>query len=255
MSAPDYHIASIKSHTFRLRFLPEATFLMGSNNTKDAFFMKEHPIHPVKLSPFYMAEYPVTQLLWQLVMGKEPEELYFKGDLRPVEGVSCYDIMGHPEEGTKGFLHFLNQQTQATRPKGYRYQLPTEAQWEYAARAGKNYTYSGGDKLKEVGWYRFNSHAETKTVGQKQPNDFGLYDMSGNVWEWCRDWASNDYYQECFDKGVVENPMGPKSGPTRVLRGGSWAHYPRSCRLASRVNDHPSYRAGDFGFRLVLSPQ
>ena len=244
---------SIPGCLFRLRHFPqEVTFNMGSNNTKDAWG-KEAPIHPVKLSPYYIAEFPVTQALWRAVMGKDPEELYFKGDNRPVENVSWYDIMGNAKEKTEGFLAKLNQLTEGKRPDNYQYNLPTEAQWEYAARADSPYEYSGSDKLKEVAWYNLNSHRETKAVGQKAPNAFGLYDMSGNVWEWCRDWYDKDYYQACFDKGVVKDPTGPENGTARVIRGGAWYYDPRFCRVAYRGNSLPSYRDNAFGFRLVLS--
>ena len=188
-------------------------------------------------------------------MDKDPEKLYFKGDNRPVERVSWYDIMGNPKEKTRGFLAKLNQLTEGNRPDGYHYNLPTEAQWEYAARANSPFEYSGSDKLKEVAWYNLNSHRETKTVGQKAPNDFGLYDMSGNVWEWCRDKYDygENYYQACFDKGIVKDPTGIENGTFRVIRGGSWSNTPRDCRVACRDSYPPSRRYGDIGFRLVLS--
>ena len=249
-----YHKETIKGHTFRLRYLSSDTFNMGSNNTKDAFG-KEDPIHQVELSEYYIAEFPVTQALWRAVMREDPEELYFKGDKRPVERVSWYDIVGNKVENTKGFLHFINQQTATTRPEGYQYRLPTEAQWEYAAKAKSSFEYSGSDKLKEVGWYDLNSHRETKEVGLKAANDFGLFDMSGNVWEWCWDWRSDKYYQECFDKGIVKDPTGPPSGTNRVIRGGAWGNAPRYCRVAYRDFNHPAYRNNYLGFRLVLSLQ
>ena len=186
-------------------------------------------------------------------MRKDPEELYFKGANRPVENVSWYDIMGNPTKNTEGFLAKINRLTEGKRPENYHYNLPTEAQWEYAARAKASFEYSGSDKLKEVAWYDLNSHGETKEVGLKTPNGFGLYDTSGNVWEWCLDWRSEECYQECFDKGIVVNPTGPKNGTYRVVRGGSWLDNPRDCRVAYRDNDRPSNRSDIIGFRLVLS--
>lgn len=161
--------------------------------------------------------------------------------------------MGNSTENTKGFLFKLNQLTEGKRPKNYSYNLPTEAQWEYAARAKSPFEYSGSDKLKEVAWYNLNSHRETKEVGLKSPNDFGLYDMSGNVWEWCRDYRSEEYYQECFDKGIVKDLTGSETDTGRVLRGGSWFGNLRDCRVADRDYYHPSFRNYSVGFRLVLS--
>ena len=248
-----FYPVTVNDFSFRLRHFPqEVSFQMGSNNTKDAIG-RETPIHPVKLSPYYIAEFPVTQALWRAVMGKDPAELYFKGDNRPVERVSWYDIMGNPTEKTVGFLTKLNQLTEGKRPDNYHYNLPTEAQWEYAARADSSYEYSGSDKPKEVAWYHLNSHRETKAVGQKAPNAFGLYDMSGNVWEWCRDWYGREYYQQCFDKGVVKDPTGLENGTRRVFRGGAWDYFPQGCRVACRYDDHPSDRGNGIGFRLVLS--
>ena len=138
------------------------------------------------------------------------------------------------------------------------YRLPTEAEWEYAARGGnksKGYKYAGSNKLKEVAWYWENSHDETKDVGLKFPNELGLYDMSGNVWEWCQDWYSKEYYEECQKEGTVINPAGPKNGVYRVLRGGGWSNTPQYCRCTNRNLNPPEYRINNVGFRLVFSLQ
>jgi len=229
---------------------------MGSEE-KEKLIWKEDPIHEVKLSPFYLAEFPVTQAVWLAVMGGENPSR-FKGMNRPVERVSWLDIVeGDPDqEGSEGFLQKLNREFPVTDPelRGYQFRLPTEAEWEYAARAGQPCVYAGSNKLKEVGWYDQNSHGETKPVGLKKPNAWGLYDMSGNVYEWCRDWFSDSYYKECFDQGVVENPPGPDSGHFRVLRGGFFDSAARRCRVSFRIGFHPARRIHFVGFRLVLAP-
>ncbi len=214
--------------------------MMGSE-AREAF-IREKPIHEVSLASFWMGQYPVTQRLWEAVMGTNPS--FFKGWDRPVEQVSWEDC--------QEFLKKLNEQT------GKIYRLPTEAEWEYAARGGQKsqgFTYSGSNKLKEVGWYSRNSHGETKVVGQKIPNELGIYDMSGNVWEWCEDWFSDKYYQEFVDGGLVENPKGPENGSSRVFRGGGWGNTPQSCRVACRSNWPPGYRRNYLGFRLAMSLQ
>ncbi len=254
MSVKD-HWEVIKGHRFCMRSLPGGEFMMGSEAEVGSSIWKANPIHPVQLSPFYIGEYPVTQVLWKAVMGEDNNPAHFKGDLRPVEQISWYDIVGREEEPEQtSFLDQLNMLTENSRPVGYDYRLPTEAEWEYAVRAGQDYRYAGSDQLKEVGWYEHNSHSETKEVGLKRPNDFGLYDMSGNVREWCGDWASDDYYQDCLDQVIVVNPTGPKEGPYRVIRGGSWIYHPRLCRVAYRAYSDPSLRNNDIGFRLVLAP-
>ncbi|MCB9267773.1 MAG: formylglycine-generating enzyme family protein [Lewinellaceae bacterium] len=218
------------------------TFMMGSED-KEAYD-DEKPIHEVALDSFYIGKYPVTQALWKAVMSDDNNPSYFKGADRPVEQVSWEDA--------QEFLQKLNGLM------GRSYRLPTEAEWEYSARGGQNsegYKYAGSNKLKEVGWYSDNSHGETNIVGLKYPNELGVYDMSGNVREWCQDWYSGNYYEECHRQGKVYNPQGPDQGTSRVLRGGSWFSSPLRCRCASRFSNAPRLRHRGHGFRLCLSLQ
>ncbi len=132
------------------------------------------------------------------------------------------------------------------------YRLPTEAEWEYAARGGnqsQGYTYSGGNNLDDVAWYGYNSGSVTHEVGTKQPNELGIYDMSGNVWEWCNDWYDGNYYSN----SPIYNPKGPSSGSRRVRRGGGWSREPNCCRVADRDYDFPTSSYGDLGFRIARS--
>ena len=201
------------------------------------------PVHEVNLKSFHIGKYLVTQKLWKSIMGEISNPSHFKGDNRPVEQVSWND--------TQEFIEKLNKMT--NRP----YRLLTEAEWEYAARGGiKNraYKYAGSNKLKDIGWYNKNSYGETKPVGLKYPNELGLYDMSGNLWEWCQDRYGGEYYQVCHQQGVVENPTGPKEGDNRVLRGGSWADDPWDCRVSARDGNDRTLRHNDVGFRLGLFP-
>ena len=256
MTDKDYHTETINHHTFRMRYLPGGIFDMGSNETEKAIG-KESPIHKVELSPFYIGEYPVTQALWKAVMGEDNNPSKFIGDCRPVERVSWIDIVegNQGDNGKPAFLQELNEFTATTRPSGYAYRLPTEAEWEYAARGDEPYEYAGSDQLKEVGWYSANSHSETKAVGLKRPNGFQLYDISGNVREWCMDNYSNSFYQECHDQGLVKDPLcEEETARYRVHRGGSWGISPRLCRVSFRSHRHPSNRNFGVGFRLVLAP-
>ena len=206
------------------------TFQMGEKGVAE-------PVHTVTLSDFYIGKYPVTQKQWKEIMGSNPSK--FAGcDDCPVESVSWNDV--------QKFIQKLNKKT------GQNYRLPTEAEWEYAARGGaqsKGYSYAGSNNLDKVGWHKENSSGNTQAVGQKQPNELGLYDMSGNVWEWCQDW-----YEE-YSSEPQTNPTGPLKGDYRVLRGGSWYDDPQDCRVASRTCNDPTYRDFSVGFRLVLSPQ
>jgi len=209
------------------------TFQMGSNESDD-----EKPIHPVTLGNFYIGKTEVPQKLWLFVMGNNPSR--FKDcDNCPVENVSWNDV--------QDFIQKLNQKT------GKTYRLPTEAEWEYAARGGnksRGYTYSGSNTIDEVAWYRENSGSKTHAVGQKQPNELGIFDMTGNVWEWCSDWYKAEYYAIC----PASNPKGPSSGSNRVLRGGSWINFAQYCRASFRFFNLPDYRFYFLGFRLVLVP-
>jgi formylglycine-generating enzyme required for sulfatase activity len=197
-------------------------------------YANEKPVHEVCVNDFYIGKYEVTQGQWQRIMGNNPS--YYKncGDNCPVEQVSWNDI--------QQFIQRLNNQS------GKQYRLPTEAEWEYAARSGgKSEKYAGGNDVDAVAWYDGNSGRETHPVGQKQPNGLGLYDMSGNVWEWCSDWYGEKYYGQSFR----DNPDGPSSGSYRVLRGGSWNGEPRGGRVAYRVRYNPGGRYGSHGFRLA----
>jgi len=223
------------------------TFTMGAFEEDKNAMDRERPLHEVKVDSFYIGKHPVTQAIWQTIMGENPSS--FKGANRPVENISWNQIV-------HDFLPKLNEQTKSNRPAGTMYRLPTEAEWEYVAKGGEqknDYLYAGGNKLEEVAWYFQNSNNESKPVGLKLPNTLGIHDMSGNVREWCHDWHSGNYYQQCADKGLVENPRGPKTGTTRVLRGGSWINDPQDCRATDRDYNSPGLRTDDLGCRLVLS--
>jgi formylglycine-generating enzyme required for sulfatase activity/uncharacterized protein YraI len=213
------------------------TFQMGANDG-DAY-NDEEPVHTVRLTqPFYLGKHEVTQGQWQAVMGNNPS--MFTGDPnRPVENVSWDDV--------QEFIRRLN-----AREGGAMYRLPTEAEWEYAARAGTTTRWSFGDDAGQLGryaWYDRNAGGQTYPVGQLQPNPWGLYDMHGNVWEWVQDWYGS------YTNGTAVDPAGPSSGSARVLRGGSWRGVARHCRSAGRGHDAPGFRGGNLGFRLLRMAQ
>ncbi|MDR1043801.1 MAG: formylglycine-generating enzyme family protein [Candidatus Adiutrix sp.] len=219
--------------------IPAGSFTMGADKKFEDATDDEMPQHRVIISqPFYLGAYEVTQAQWTAVMGNNPSK--FKILSNPVEMVSWNDV--------QAFIQWLNAK------EGHnRYRLPTEAEWEYAARAGTTGAYSfGGDKdsLGRYAWYRDNSGEKTHSVGQKQPNALGLYDMHGNVWEWVQDWYGRNY-----SSSSVTDPKGPSSGTLRVARGGSWSDSARYCRAAYRSHDSPDGRGDDVGFRLALSPE
>ncbi len=217
-----------------LVLLQGGQFTMGSDKGSE----NEKPPHQVQLSAFSIGKYEVTQAQWQAVMGNNPSR--FKGDDLPVENVSWNDV--------QEFIKRLNDKTGSQQ-----FRLPTEAEWEYAARAGTDTEYSFGDDEKLLGeyaWYYDIADGKTHPVGTKKENQFGLFDMHGNVWEWCSDWYDANYYQQ-FGKGVVRDPQGPGAGSNRVVRGGSWRNIAVRCRSALRSSDTTDDRGGNLGFRLV----
>lgn len=213
--------------TMAMISIPSGCFQMGSNKYND-----EKPVHPVCLSAYEMGKYEVTQAQWQQVMGDNPS--YFKHSNHPVEQVSWDEV--------QEFIRKLNQQT------GQHYRLPTEAEWEYACRSGgKEQNYCGSGSADSVGWYDINAGGTTHKVGQKQANELGLYDMSGNVWEWVQDWYDGDYY--C--NSPSHNPKGAADGSFRVLRGGSWFFYALYLRSTNRLGFSPDNVDYYLGFRLA----
>ena len=224
------YIENIKGLNMKMIYVEGGTFQMGSNGGESG----ERPVHSVTLDSYYIAETEVTNAQWYAVMGTEPSS--YSGSNRPVESVTWY--------GAQKFCEKLSELT------GKRYVLPTEAQWEYAARGGnksKGYTYSGSNDVDAVAKYGSSSGGHNN-VKSKQPNELGIYDMSGNVWEWCSDWRGD------YSSSSQTNPKGPSSGSYRVLRGGSWGDYGDGCRVADRYHYDPSDRSHYFGFRIVCIP-
>ncbi len=211
------------------------TFTMGATAEMEDPYDDEKPTHQVTLTnDYYIGKYEVTQALWKAVMGKKPSK--FKGDNLPVENVSWDDC--------QEFISQLNRIT------GKTFRLPTEAEWEYAARGGKKsrgYQYSGSNDISDVAWYDGNSGNKTHAVGSKQANELGIYDMSGNVWEWCQDWHGS------YSSSSQTNPIGVKSGSYRVIRGEGWFSGARICRSSYRDGRLPYASSRDQGLRLVLS--
>ena len=211
--------------------IPSGSFQMGSNEGDS----DEKPVHNVYIKSFKMMTTEVTQAQWTAVMGNNPSN--WRGDDLPVEQVSWNDIQ-----------EFLKKLNQLDPGKGYR--LPTESEWEYACRAGTTSKYYSGNSdsdLGRVGWYRGNSGIKAHPVGQKEANTWGLYDMHGNVLEWCADWYHDSYNGAPTDGSAWLSP----SGSRRVLRGGRWGSVPFGCRSARRSGDPPDYRGDARGFRLV----
>ena len=216
-------------------YVSGGTFTMGATSEQGSDAPdNEKPTHSVTLSSYYICKYEVTQALWRAVMGSNPSP--FKGDNLPVERVSWNDC--------QTFINRLNSYT------GRNFRLPTEAEWEFAARGGnysRHYKYSGSNHFRHVAWYNGNSGKRTHPVGTKQANELGLYDMSGNVWEWCSDWYGS------YSSYSQNDPTGPNSGSYRVLRSSSWYNSARHCRSTFRFRYSPGYRDYGLGLRLALS--
>lgn len=231
-------ILDTASNSIGMEFIliPPGTFRMGGDKKLEQAEDHETPRHLVKISiAFFMGKYEVTQSQWSKIMNNNPSE--FKDGIRPVERVSWNDV--------QAFIQKLN-----TKEKTNKYRLPTEAEWEYAARAGSENSYSFGsdaNKLDQYGWYRRNSAGETHPVGQLKPNAWGLFDMHGNVHEWCQDWFDRKYYSQ----SPSHAPLGPSSGLAKVLRGGDWGSEDWYCRCSSRSLSSPDRRSNRLGFRLI----
>lgn len=210
------------------------TFMMGATPEMENSNKWELPVHEVTLYNYYIAQYEVRQSLWEKVMGNNPS--FFKGENLPVENVSWDDC--------QVFISKLNELT------GRKFRLPTEAEWEFAARGGnkrQGLQYSGSANLSDVAWYKANSDLKTHPVGSKRANELGLYDMSGNVLEWCQD------FYLYYSKSSQLNPNVVSCGKQRIVRGGCWGYEPRNCRSSYRNACLPEYRCADLGFRLVLT--
>lgn len=228
------NVLKVDDVTYEMIPVQGGTFTMGATREQGSEADNdERPTHSVTLSSYSIGKTEVTQELWEAVMGSNPSK--FKGAKKPVETVSWNDC--------QTFIGKLNNLT------GKQFRLPTEAEWEYAARGGQKsqgYKYSGSNSLGDVAWYYNNSGSTTHDVATKRPNELGLYDMSGNVWEWCSDWYGN------YGSNAQTNPQGPQSGQDRVIRGGGWGDS-AGCRSSFRGNVDPGRREYDLGLRLVLS--
>lgn len=214
--------------------VPGGSFAMGAANDDYDADASEKPAHLVTVSTFAIGRTEVTQQLWVAIMGKNPS--FTKGDKLPVTNISYNDCLE--------FIAKLNSLT------GRHFRLPTEAEWEYAARGGNKsmgYKYSGSNAIGSVAWYEGNSYNSTHEVGTKTANELGLHDMTGNVWEWCSDWKG------LYSSTAQENPKGPTTGELRVYRGGSMVSSNKACRISIRLGGYPSScKLADLGFRLAL---
>ncbi|MEI6456252.1 MAG: SUMF1/EgtB/PvdO family nonheme iron enzyme [bacterium] len=221
--------------------VPEMIFVQGGKFHMGSILggEDEKPVHEVDLPDFYIGKFEITQAEWRMVMDQDTSKRFFEGcDSCPVERVSWYNV--------QEFIKKLNERTNMN------YRLPTEAEWEYAARGGsrsKGYKYSGSNSDVSVAWKVGNSGNSTHQVGRKRANELGIYDMTGNIFEWCSDWYSPTWYQVC----PRHNPAGPADGVSRVIRGGSWYYDYAGLRTTDRESANPNYRYGYIGFRLCRS--
>jgi formylglycine-generating enzyme required for sulfatase activity len=216
-------------------YVPGGKFKMGSTHGGS----DEKPVHEVVLDDFYIGRFEVTQFQWRQIMVGDTNMCYFEGcDSCPVERVSWNDA--------RKYIRILNEKS------GMNYRLPTEAEWEFAAKGGmhsKGYKYSGSNTDTTVAWKVGNSDSKTHPVGRKKPNELGIYDMTGNVFEWCADWYAPAWYQV----SPAKNPTGPVEGVFRIIRGGSWFYDHTGLASSDRESANPSFRYGYVGFRLCRS--
>ena len=224
----------VNGYPFEMVIVEGGTFNMGATAEQESeALFDEYPVHEVTLSTYCIGQTPVTQELWLYVMDELPSAI--EDQECPVETVSWNDC--------QRFIEALNEMT------GCQFRLPTEAEWEFAARGGNyshNYKYSGSDDYDEVAWCELNSGDLTQRVGYKKANELGIYDMSGNVWEWCQDWYG------VYSEGSQTNPTGPTSGDGRVVRGGSWITEGKGCRVSERDSGDPTSQVQIMGFRIAL---
>jgi len=282
--------ALISSIGLKLVRIEPGSFLMGSNKQQidqflrlfpDEFFDAEQPQHPVKITrPFFLGTHPVTQGQYKAIMGSNPSRFKGSDDL-PVESVSWLDAvsfcnkMSEKDKRTPFYRingtidvqvsQFIALHKDVADVGGNGYRLPSEAEWEYACRAGSATLFPFGDdagKLGEHAWYSSNSQSKTHQVGQKSPNAWGLYDLLGNVWEWCADWYDYKYYasspaadppgpSRAWDRVIRGGSWDASAGPDRVIRGGSWGGSAGRCRPAHRGRNVPEYRDSGLGFRVA----
>lgn len=240
-----FHVNNVP---IKMVFVKGGNLQLGCTSERDdSCRTAEVPSHSVTLADFYIGETEITQAQWMAVMGRDNNPSYWKGNLLPVERVSW--------EECRRFIIRLNKYLAEELPEGYRFALPSEAQWEYAARGGMKSAgtrYSGGNNLAQIAWNYDNSNQRTHDVRTKSANELGIFDMSGNVWEWCEDWYDESFYSTNTE---WDNPLNVQEGSYRVQRGGSWsfsAPYNR-CAYRDRGSIHSRYE--DCGFRIALVPK
>jgi len=275
-------IFTVNGVAFEMVFVEGGTFIMGCTTGQENC----SPTHEVILNDFFMGKLQVTQQLWKVIMGSDVRQQWLATAVADREWMSAsmgpyaraisatFDITGwysvedfsrvvindYGDNYPMFFINHsecellcyrLNQLLSAQLPEGYKFVIPTEAQWEFAARGGtksKGYTYSGSNNIEEVAWYDAKYYVTSYEVGKKNSNELGIYDMSGNVWEWCKDWFDEEFYRY----SPTNNPTGPAYGDYRVLRGGSWCSVKEVCTVSWRYKDLPQVRANNYGLRLAL---